>query len=182
MFAALNWFERAVALDPDFARAHVQIAWTYAELLTRGSVSPEIAEAPARAAIARALTLDPSSSDAYTARGKLKFALGELTDSGADFLRAIELNPNNAWPYQEYGHLLFTSLSRPVEAVAYLEKALALEPNWGFARSILGLALAEAPGGSTRGWLPPSCPAQTPHTPHASSPRPRPDDETSCIS
>jgi tetratricopeptide (TPR) repeat protein len=31
-----------------------------------------------------------------------------------------------------------------VEAVAYLEKALALEPNWGFARSMLGLALAEA--------------------------------------
>ncbi len=142
--AAINWFERAVALDPDFARAHIEITSVYAVLLALGSISPEVAEAPARAAIARALTLDPLSSDAYTARGQLRFGLGELTDSETDFLRAIELNPNNAWPYQEYGHLLFTSLSRPVEAVAYLEKALALEPNWGFARSMLGLALAEA--------------------------------------
>jgi adenylate cyclase len=145
LLAALDWFKRAVALDPDFARAHLEIAWVYANnLVSGGSVSPEVAEAPARAAIARALTLDPSSSDAYTVRGSLRHTFGELADSEADFLRAIELNPNNAWSYQNYGYLLSTSVSRPVEAVTYLEKALALDPNLKFSRTMLGIALAEA--------------------------------------
>jgi TolB-like protein/DNA-binding winged helix-turn-helix (wHTH) protein/Tfp pilus assembly protein PilF len=144
LLAALGWFQRAVALDPDFARAHVQITEVYGNMLTRGSVSREIAEAPARAAIARALMLDPSSSEAYKARGLLRMALGELVDSEADFLRAIELNPNNAWAYQEYGQLLSTSLSRPVEAVTFLEQAVALDPLNLFPRAALGSALAEA--------------------------------------
>jgi TolB-like protein/DNA-binding winged helix-turn-helix (wHTH) protein/Tfp pilus assembly protein PilF len=143
-WAALGWFERAVALDPDFSRAHLRITQVYANMLTRGSVSREIAEAPARAAIARVLMLDPSSSDAYTARAFLRQALGELADSEADFLRAIELNPNNAWSYELYGQLLSTALSRPVEAVTFLEQAVALDPLNLFPRAALGLALAEA--------------------------------------
>ena len=75
---------------------------------TRGSVSREIAEAPARAAVARALMLDPSSSDAYVARGVLRLMLGKLADSEADHLRAIELNPNNLRALQEYGRLAKT--------------------------------------------------------------------------
>ena len=144
LLAALNWFERAVALDPDFARAHLELASAYALLLTRGSVSTEVAEAPARAAIARALTLDPSSSDAYATRGFLRHTLGELADSEADYLRAIELNPNNSGVYVSFAYLLQEAIGRPVEAVAYLEKALALDPNLEFVRSPLGSALAEA--------------------------------------
>jgi len=143
-WAAIEWFKRATALDPGFARAHLYITQTYANMLTRGSVSREIAEAPARAAISRALMLDPSSSDAYTARALLKHALGELAESEADYLHAIELNPNNSWPYQNYGLLLYDSLSRPEEAVAYLGQAVARDPSSLAARSMLGEALAEA--------------------------------------
>jgi TolB-like protein/DNA-binding winged helix-turn-helix (wHTH) protein/Tfp pilus assembly protein PilF len=144
LWAALDWFERAVALDPGFADAHLQITSVYAAMLSRSVVSRETAEAPARAAIARALMLNPSSSDAYTARAMLRHVLGELAGSEADFLRAIELNPNNLWPYAEYGVLLSYGLSRPEEAVAYLEQAVALDPLWLNARSLLGTALAEA--------------------------------------
>ncbi|MBW2543848.1 MAG: winged helix-turn-helix domain-containing protein, partial [Deltaproteobacteria bacterium] len=144
LLAGLEWFERAVALDPDFADAHVQITSVYAIMLLRSVVSREIAEAPARAAVARAFMLNPSSSDSYAARAFLRHALGELTDSEADFLRAIELNPNNAWPRVNYGELLSYELSRPEEAVAHLELAVALDPLWLHARSILGAALAEA--------------------------------------
>jgi TolB-like protein/tetratricopeptide (TPR) repeat protein len=143
LWAAIEWFKRAVALDPDFARAHLRITEVYANMLTRGSVSREIAEAPARAAIARALMLDPSSSDAYAARGLLRHALGELADAEADYLHAIELNPNNPWPYTNYGLLLFNALSRPEEAVANLEQAVVRDPSSLPARSLLGIALAE---------------------------------------
>jgi TolB-like protein/Tfp pilus assembly protein PilF len=143
LWTALEWFERAVALDPGFADAHLQITSVYGNMLTTGSVSREIAEAPARAANARALMLDPSSSDAYAARGLLRHGLGELADSEADFLRSIELNPNNPWPYTQYGLLLSHGLSRPEEAVAYLEQAVVLDPLSLEARSMLGAALAE---------------------------------------
>jgi Flp pilus assembly protein TadD len=144
LLAALGWFQRAVALDPDFAHAFVEITSTYANMLTRGSVSREIAEAPARAAIARALMLDPSSSEAYRARGDLRMALGELADSETDFLRAIELNRNNLQPLAGYGLLLYESLGRPEEAVTYLEQAVTLDPLSQEARSMLGEALAAA--------------------------------------
>jgi TolB-like protein/Tfp pilus assembly protein PilF len=144
LWAAIEWFERAVALDPDFADAHLQITYVYAMMLSSSVVSREIAEAPARAAIARALMLDPSSSDAYTARALLGHGLGALADSEADFLRAIEQNPNNPWPYTAYGRLLIYGLSRPEEAVAYLEQAVALDPLSLNARSWFGAALAEA--------------------------------------
>jgi TolB-like protein/Tfp pilus assembly protein PilF len=144
LWAALEWFERAVALDPDFADAHLQITSVYATMLSSSVVSREIAEAPARAAIARALMLDPSSSDAYTARALLGHGLGALADSEADYQRAIEQDPNNPWPYTAYGFLLIYGLSRPEEAVAYLEQAVALNPLSLNARSMLGAALAEA--------------------------------------
>ena len=90
------------------------------------------------------MALDPSSSDAYTTRAFLRHALGELAESEADYLHAIELNPNNSWPYQNYGLLLYDSLSRPEEAVAYLGQAVARDPSSLVARSMLGEALAEA--------------------------------------
>jgi tetratricopeptide (TPR) repeat protein len=144
LWAAIEWFKRAVALDPDFARAQLQITWVYGNMLTRGSVSRKIAEAPARAAVARVLALDPSSGDAYAARALLRHALGELAESEADYLRAIELNANNHWPYTNYGLLLLDALSRPEEAVAYLGQAVARDPSSLSARSLLGMALAEA--------------------------------------
>jgi tetratricopeptide (TPR) repeat protein len=133
-----------VVLDPDFVRAHLQIAFSYTDMMARGLASREIAEAPTRAAIARTLTLDPSSSDAYTVRGLLRQMLGELADYEADFLRAIELNPNNPRAHEEYGYALFEALGKPVEAVAYLERALTLDPLSQYARSLLGEALAQA--------------------------------------
>jgi adenylate cyclase len=144
VMASLGWFERAVALDPDFARAHIEITYAYAVMLGFGSISQDIAETPARSAIARALMLDPSSSEAYNARGTLRAALGELADAEADYLRAIELDPNNAAPYAIYGELLSTTLSRPVEGVAILEQAVKLDPLNLYARTLLGRAIAYA--------------------------------------
>jgi len=141
---ALAWFQRAATLDPDFETAHVEIATAYANLLSRGAISPEVAEEPARVAIRRALELDPTSSDSHTALGFLETNLGNTEAAEASYLHAIDLNPNDAWPYMLYGLFLTETLSRPGEAVRLLEKALALDPLWRAIRSALGTALGAA--------------------------------------
>jgi TolB-like protein/Tfp pilus assembly protein PilF len=141
---ALDWFERAATLDPEFASAYVQIVRVYVDLLYRGAISREVAEGPTREAIAQALMLDPSSSDTYAARAYFRGVIGDMTGAGADFRRAIELNPSNAWPYQQYGNLLYNGLCRPAEAVRYLEQALAIDPLLPVARATLGAALDAA--------------------------------------
>jgi TolB-like protein/tetratricopeptide (TPR) repeat protein len=138
---ALAWFERAATLDPDFEWAHVEIGSAYADLLGRGAITPKVAEEPARAAIDRALELNPNSSDAYTARGFLEESLGNVAAAEASYQAALDLNPNNGWAHLLYGQLLSQSLSRPEEAVQHLERTVAIDPLWPLARSTLGLAL-----------------------------------------
>jgi len=144
MQAALDWYERAIELDPDFADAHVRLAVVCSRLFNIGVMSRKAFEGPARVAIDRAMALDPGSSGAYTALALFRQEIGEMTGADAAFQRAIELNPNDSDAYQLYGWLLTESLSRPAEAVRYAEKAVALDPLSPESRSILGEALAMA--------------------------------------
>ena len=141
---ALDWYERAAALDPGFAHAYVSIIAVYASLLARGAISRDHAEGPATEAIAQAMRLTPASSNAYTARAHWKWASGDMIGAEADYQRAIELNPSNPWPYLNYGILLTEGLARPAEAVQYLEQALVMEPMARNVRTYLGVALDAA--------------------------------------
>jgi TolB-like protein/DNA-binding winged helix-turn-helix (wHTH) protein/Tfp pilus assembly protein PilF len=141
---AVNWYKRAVELDPNFSDAHVELGFTYAGLYDWGVVSREAFEEPSRTAIERALALDPSSSGAYWALANFRHATGDLAGAEVAYQRAIELNPNNGWAYANYGLLLIQSLGRPAEAVRYFEKAVALNPLSSSVRSVLGKGLAAA--------------------------------------
>jgi tetratricopeptide (TPR) repeat protein len=60
--------------------------------------------------------------------------MGEYIAALADFNRAIELNPNNAWAITRRG-VIYWSLKQYPAALADLDQAIELEPNyaWGFA-------------------------------------------------
>jgi TolB-like protein/DNA-binding winged helix-turn-helix (wHTH) protein/Tfp pilus assembly protein PilF len=141
---AVNWYKRAVELDPNFANAHVGLGFTYAGLYDWGVISRKAFEGPSRTAIERALALDPNSSGAYTALASFRHGTGDLPGAEAAYQRAIELNPNNEGANASYGLLMVHSLSRPAEAVRYFEKAVAIDPLSSSARSILGKGLAAA--------------------------------------
>jgi adenylate cyclase len=141
---AVIWYRRAVDLDPRFAEAHVALADVYALLYDRAGVRQEAFEEPARAAIARALELDPDSSRVHSALGFYRQSLVDYAGAEAAFQRAVELNPHDSVANAGYGYLLMYSLTRPVEAVHFLEQAVAMDPLWPLARSRLGGALAAA--------------------------------------
>jgi adenylate cyclase len=124
---AMRHLERAIELDPEYARAHALLALTWVIAPDHLGVAAHSAAQHGRAAAERALALDAGAADAYTALAGL--ALLELDWAAAAPLleRAIELNPSFATAYTWYANLL-RALGRMDEALAFSARATELDP------------------------------------------------------
>ena len=137
--SAIQYYNRAVLLDPEYARAYAGLAETYALLPEYGGPSiPEILPV-AEAATERALALDPDLAEAYTASAYIKAWFGwDYEGAERDFLRAIELNPDYATAHQWYAELLLVTL-RGTEVKAHAQRAVELDPLSFAPALVLGL-------------------------------------------
>jgi serine/threonine-protein kinase len=95
---AIASFQEAVALDPAFAPAHAALAechlWLYSGV---GIVPAREAVPPARAAVERALGLDPQLAEAHRVRGMIAMNHDWDRRGAEDGLRrAVELSPGSA--------------------------------------------------------------------------------------
>jgi DNA-binding winged helix-turn-helix (wHTH) protein/TolB-like protein/Tfp pilus assembly protein PilF len=118
--SSIPFFERAVALDPNFALAYLGLADTFAF-----SYETDRAES----ALQRAIELDPSLSEAYATRGFLRmFHYWDWNGAEEAFKKAIELSPNDAKSHHWYG--VYLSLTgRFDEALTEMQKAHELDPT-----------------------------------------------------
>src|SRR5262249_11764884 len=94
---AAAMYERAVQIDPRYAYANAKLGLVLiARLnLTKAAEVPALA-AKARAAVDKALELDPNLADALVARGRMISTLAfDIKESEADFRRAAELAPQD---------------------------------------------------------------------------------------
>ena len=91
---ALEQFQRAVGLDPDYGLAWAGIADVYTVLGYHGVAAPHTVRPRALEAAKKAIEFDPGSAEAHTARA-MALLLWEVDPENAEreFLRAIELNP-----------------------------------------------------------------------------------------
>jgi tetratricopeptide (TPR) repeat protein len=93
---ALEYFQRAIAVDPGFARPHAAMANTYALLAYWNHLPATAAFPAARAAASEALALDEQLSDAHLALGRVVLWQDwDLHRSEQELSRAIDLNPSN---------------------------------------------------------------------------------------
>lgn len=94
---ATGYFERAVALDPGFARAHGGLSFTrFQDAFLRYARDPVVAAMEARRHAERGLELDPLDPFVCLTMGR-SFWLGDELEAAAGWLdRATELNPNYA--------------------------------------------------------------------------------------
>lgn len=91
---AVECFEKAVALDTEYALACAGLAHSYTVLGYYGLSRPETCMPKGIEAARRALALDPSLAEAHAALAMASL-MGAWDKAGAEpeFLRALELNP-----------------------------------------------------------------------------------------
>ena len=124
---AVRCFEAATRLDPDFAEAFA--AWGNLYVAAAGDRMPTQEAMPkARPLAARAIELDPESSDAHATLANIAVQFDYAWSvAETEFERAIELNPSNATAYRFYG-LLLSSQTRYDEAIEVFRRAKRLDP------------------------------------------------------
>jgi eukaryotic-like serine/threonine-protein kinase len=130
--AAIDHFNAAIKLDPNYAEAHAGLADCYAlgNVVSYPDMGLDTREAMSRAerAAKDALDLDENLAEAYTSRAfvNLKFHWKwQLAEK--DFKRAIELKPDYALAYFGYSNLLSIK-GQQSEAVTMSQMARDLDP------------------------------------------------------
>jgi serine/threonine protein kinase/Tfp pilus assembly protein PilF len=126
---ALACFERAVAIDPAYAAAHIGIALNHWGQMVVGLADPRQAMQRSVEAAREALRLDPASSDAHHILGSY-YALHDFDWVQAEhhFDRALELNPHSVDAYHCKVIYLLLPLGRLEEALECQDLSIAIDP------------------------------------------------------
>ena len=124
---SIDYFQQAIALDPNYALAYTGLADAYTLLPVYGALSPAEPIRKAREAALKALSLDDGLAEAHTALGEILNYDYDFAGAEREYRRAIDLNPNYATAHQWYGELL-THLGRRAESVGELSRALEIDP------------------------------------------------------
>jgi eukaryotic-like serine/threonine-protein kinase len=124
----IDFFQQAIAKDPNYALAYVGLGDSYSRLANNGFVPRKEAYPKAKEAALKALELDDTLAEAHDSLAFIKTDY-EWDWSGAEseFHRAIELNPDSAYPHALYSYFLYR-LGRFEEAISEGERSVQLEP------------------------------------------------------
>ena len=141
---AINYFEQAVAEDPDFARAYANIADTYVFMGMLNLIGPQESYEGARGAAHDARAKDENMASAHTAWAFVKFLFEwEWEEARAGFERAIEINPNYPVAHMGLAHW-HAARGHEADAEAEINQALALDPYSFFTNFVRGMVLVFA--------------------------------------
>ena len=127
MREAARRFERAIQIDPAYARAYVALADTVM-LLDEYAGGDGGNSALMAGYVDRALALAPDLGEAHASRAALAQSQGDFAAAEREFQRAIELAPSYATGFQWYGELLVYELHDYARSEQMMRRAVALDP------------------------------------------------------
>ncbi len=137
---AEQFFQRAIDLDPRFARAYAGLSDSLTLQIEHAGAQPDVTLARADAAVATALELDPNLAEAWAASALIRSFRNQNDRADPLYRRAIALNPNYAAAYQRFSRNT-GGLGRRDEALAAAEKAVELDPLSAIVNTDVGRAL-----------------------------------------
>jgi tetratricopeptide (TPR) repeat protein len=127
-FKAIDYFQQAIAKDPNYAVAYDGLADCFSQLPFNGSAAPKEAFPKAREAAQKALEIDANLAEAHASLGFIKTEFDwDWPGAEKEFQRAIELNPNYATAYRWHA-LELEATGRLEEAIAEDKRALEFDP------------------------------------------------------
>jgi len=137
---SIESFQRAIDLDPNFARAHAALANSLALEPYFTGTPPAALSRLTLAEAERALALDSTLADAFVARGVAHSFAGQWEQSDAEMRRAVELEPDNALVRQAFARQLILR-GYADEGLDHLDRARKLEPTSVIVSAWLSYAL-----------------------------------------
>ena len=137
---AIAYFDSATAQDPRFARAYASIATAYALLPEYTDSAPRNVSRLTHDAAAKALALDPTLAEAYTALGLADVHDWKFAEADSAYRMALELDPNYPTANQWAGELLVHT-GRLDSSLTLIRRAVALDPLAPINASAIGYAL-----------------------------------------
>ena len=126
---AMDQFQKAIELDPEFAQAYGGLGGIWAFLKQMDVVSADVAMPHITTNLDKALTLDSTNAEVYYWLAIKEVWTDFEWDKGEHaFAKALELNPNLSEARALYSHLLMI-LSRWEESDREMAKALQIDPG-----------------------------------------------------
>jgi len=134
---SIRLYERAVELDPEFARAWEGLAAVYAVVESWGITGRDW-DGLATQAAERALDLAPELSTPWAVMGQIAKNNGDYIAGMANTDRAIELDPSNATNYL-WRAINYSDLGFQTEAIADYKRCLEIDPAYSNCKRHLAL-------------------------------------------
>jgi DNA-binding winged helix-turn-helix (wHTH) protein/tetratricopeptide (TPR) repeat protein/TolB-like protein len=137
---AVEYFEKALALDPNYALAHFGLGYARVGIALPGGDKLEERQ-KARASAQKALALDPDLAEAYALLAEI-VTIDDWNHTEAEklFQRALELDPKSSHANRHYSFHLSQN-GRFDEALHHIKTVIDLDPNSGFDQRNLGMIL-----------------------------------------
>lgn len=136
---SVEYFERAAAIDPDYAPAYSGLADAWLTMFDYEVDDRHETTAKAREAVRKALALDDASADAHKSLAHLHLHDWNWAESKREFQRAVALDPANASTFHWYA-LCLTTLGETDKAVEAMLTAQRLDPISVRINTDLGMA------------------------------------------
>jgi TolB-like protein/class 3 adenylate cyclase/Flp pilus assembly protein TadD len=129
---AIPHFEQAIALDPNYGRAHAALAMTYFRSFDQrwaGTLGLTADDAFRKARDALKLAQAHPTSLSHQVAGNIARERGWYDEAIKELEAAILLEPGDSWSYADLAHTLIWA-GRPAEAVEKIEAAMRLDPHY----------------------------------------------------
>jgi serine/threonine protein kinase/tetratricopeptide (TPR) repeat protein len=139
---AAQYFDQAIARDPNFARAHAGLAMVYSILPGWAQADNSVLQ-KGEASARRAIELDSTLVEGRLALANTLTALGRSAEAEQEFALAVAMDPGNATGHQWRG-ANFNYLARGDDAIRELKAATTLDPLSAVAFSDLAFAAMSA--------------------------------------
>jgi len=138
LLQAIEFFNQAIAIDPNYGAAYAGLADCYNMLVVYGRLQPKEGFPKAKDAATRALEIDESSAEAHSSLAFIRFRWDwDRAATEREFQTAIRLKPAYAPAHQWYSSYL-VAVERFDEAIAEAKRTEELEPLSFVASSHLG--------------------------------------------